>query len=270
MLNQIQETTQYLKAQGFEDVTVGIILGTGMGNFVKHLEVLKTLDYSDIPHFPVSTVESHSGKLILGRVKDKLIIVMQGRFHYYEGYTLQQITFPVRVMKYLGVQNMIICNAAGGLNDSFVKGDIICLDDHINLLADNPLIGRNIPELGPRFPDMSSPYDAGMIAKFKQACDTNALPFKKGVYAVVSGPSLETRAEYRYIKTIGADMVGMSTVPEVIVCNHMSLPCLGVSVITDLCNPDHLKPVSLEEIIEVANRADALLSQLMINFILLL
>jgi purine-nucleoside phosphorylase len=204
----------------------------------------------------------HKGKLIYGTIGEKAVLAMQGRFHYYEGYTMQQITFPVRVMRLLGINSLLLSNAAGGLNLQYKKGDLILIEDHINLLPGNPLIGKNINEFGPRFPDMSQPYSLELNTKLLRIALEEGISLKQGVYVSVAGPNLETRAEYRFLRLIGADVVGMSTVPEVIVANHMSLPCATVSVITDECDPDNLQPISIEEIIEVASKADRKLSLL--------
>jgi len=214
------------------------------------------IDYADIPHFPVSTVESHHGRLIYGNFQGHKVVAMQGRFHIYEGYSLQQVTLPIRVMKLLGVKWLLLSNAAGAINKSYQKGDLMLIDDHINLLPANPLTGANIGELGPRFPDMSCPYSAVKKKKMESAAAKLGITLQKGVYTVVPGPNLETRAEYRYLGIIGSDVVGMSTVPEVIVANHMGLPCAAVSVVTDLCDPDNLLPALLEDILETAGKAE--------------
>jgi purine-nucleoside phosphorylase len=234
---------------------------------VEQIQIKKEIPYKDIPHFPLSTVESHTGKLILGTIADKMVIAMQGRFHYYEGYSMQQIVFPVRVMKLLGVKHLLLSNASGCLNPNWKKGELMLIDDHINLQPTNPLIGRNNNELGPRFPDMSAPYSAQMNALLEQIAAEKKITLNKGIYVSVPGPMLETRAEYRYLKMIGADAVGMSTVPEVIAANHLGLPCAAVSVLTDECNPDDLKPVTLAEIIAVAAQAEVKLSELFVDVI---
>lgn len=262
MINKLNLTVKHLEQQGITKADIGVVLGTGLGDFISHVEIQKTIDYSEIPNFPTSTVEFHKGKLIFGLLHGKKILIMQGRFHYYEGYNFQEITFPIRVMKLLGVQQLLLSNAAGGMNLNFKKGDLIAIDDHINLLPGNPLIGKNIDELGDRFPDMSAPYCTVTNALYKKACENLQVKYQEGVYVAVSGPCLETRAEYRFLRTIGADMVGMSTVPEVIVANHMKLPCFAVSVITDECDPNNLKPVNISEIIEVAGKSDKKLSTL--------
>lgn len=262
MLQKIAEATSFLKNNGFNECEVGVVLGTGLGAFINKVEEKISISYHDIPHFPVATVEFHKGQLITGYVGQKKIIVMQGRFHYYEGYTMQQITFPVRVFKQLGVEHLFLSNAAGGINLHFKKGDLVVIDDHINLLPENPLRGLNVPEFGNRFTDMSEPYSHALNAWFFIKAQEHNIEMKKGIYASVAGPNLETRAEYRYIRNIGADMVGMSTVPEVIVANQIGIKCAAVSVITDECDPDNLQPVNIAEIIEVAGQADNVLSNL--------
>src|SRR5579862_716402 len=257
MLESIQHTTTYIKSRiGDFEPEVGIILGTGLGELVTGIEVEKQLMYANIPEFPISTLEFHSGKLIFGTLAGKKVVAMQGRLHYYEGYTMQQITFPVRVMKMLGIKTLFVSNASGSLNPAYKKGDLMVIDDHINLQHLNPLIGRNEEELGPRFPDMSQPYQQQLIKKAIAIAKENNITCHKGVYVAVTGPNLETRAEYRYLRIIGGDAVGMSTVPEVIVANHMGLPVFAISVLTDEGFPDNLKSVSVEEILEVAHEAE--------------
>ncbi|WP_439182993.1 purine-nucleoside phosphorylase [Carboxylicivirga taeanensis] len=252
----IEETANFIKANGIDQAEVGIILGTGLGGLVNELSIIKEMDYAGIPNFPVSTVESHQGKLIYAQLEGKKVLAMQGRFHYYEGYNMQQITLPVRVMKLLGIKYLLISNAAGAVNLNYKKGTLMLLDDHINLLPENPLTGKNLTEFGPRFPDMSQPYSKRMNDLMLAAAKEEGVVLHKGVYTAVPGPNLETRAEYRFISHIGGDAVGMSTVPEVIVANHMQLPCAAVSVLTDECNPDNLHPVSLQEILDVAAKAE--------------
>lgn len=264
---KIKESVGFLKTRGFSDIHTGVVLGTGLSAFVGHLIIEATISYDQIPHFPVATVEFHSGKLILGKIGNLKLVVMQGRFHYYEGYSMQQITFPVRVMKELGVQHLLLSNAAGGINLDLKKGDLVLIDDHINLLPENPLRGLNDPAFGNRFVDMSAPYSARLNQLLTETASALAIHLKKGVYASVMGPNLETRAEYRHLKIIGADIVGMSTVPEVIVAGHIGMDCAAISVVTDECDPDHLSPVRIEEIIEVAGRADAVLSRLFVETI---
>ena len=266
-LEMIQETSNFIKSKGIVAPEVGIVLGTGLGNLASKIISEIELDYSDIPNFPVSTVESHSGKLIYGEIAGKKVLAMQGRFHYYEGYSGAEITFPIRVMKTLGVEKLLISNAAGTVNPDFKKGDLMLIDDHINMITDNPLRGVNFDELGPRFPDMSQPYDAKMNGMLKEIAAEKGITLHEGVYTPVTGPNLETRAEYRYLRRIGSDAIGMSTVPEVIVANHMSLPCVAISVLTDECDPDNLKPVSLAEILEIAGRAEKDLTQLYLELI---
>lgn len=264
---QISDAVNFLRTKTQSQPTVGIILGTGLGGLVQEIQIEAVIDYAEIPHFPLSTVESHKGKLIFGMLGGKKIVAMQGRFHYYEGYTMQQVTFPVRVMKFLGVNTLLISNAAGGMNPLFVKGDIMMITDHINLLGDNPLIGRNDDDLGPRFPDMSEPYSKELSVLAEQVAIELGIRLQKGVFVAVSGPNLETRAEYRFLRGIGADVVGMSTVPEAIVAAHMSLRTLGFSIITDECFPDALKPADLDEIIKVANAAEPKLTAIMKNLV---
>lgn len=255
-IKTINDTITFLNSKGFTAPEFGIVLGTGLGQLVQHIEIEKEVDYSDIPHFPVSTVESHSGKLILGTLEGKKVVVMQGRFHLYEGYSLQEITFPIRILKALGIQKLLISNAAGAMNLSYNKGDLMLIDDHINLQGGSPLAFKNVSDFGDRFVDMSAPYDADMNQKALAVAQENNIVLHKGVYVGIVGPQLETRAEYRFLRTIGADAVGMSTVPEVIVANHLRLPVIAVSVLTDECDPDHLKPVDIAEIIAIAGQAE--------------
>lgn len=257
MTQSILDTaTTFLKEKGFLEPQIGIVLGTGLGQLVAHLNVEVAINYSDIPHFPVSTVEFHSGKLVYGTLEGKKVIVMQGRFHLYEGYNLQEVTFPVRVMKALGISSLLISNAAGAINLNYKKGDLMLLDDHINLQGGSPLAFATVSDFGERFTDMCAPYDTTLNEKMLAIAKEKNIVLHKGVYAAVVGPQLETRAEYRYLKIIGSDAVGMSTVPEVIVANHLNLPVIAVSVLTDECNPDDLKPVNIPEIIAVAGEAE--------------
>ncbi len=269
-LDKIKETVNYLRETGVTDPDAGVVLGTGLGKFVDHIDVEVTIDYTDIPHFPIATVEFHSGKLIFGRISGKKIIVMQGRFHYYEGYDMAMLTFPIRVLKALGIKQLLLSNACGAMNMQLKKGSLMLIDDHINLLPDNPLRGKNEDSLGPRFPDMSRPYSKELNDKLLDIAKTSSIPLHQGVYVAVSGPNLETRAEYRFLRMIGADVVGMSTVPEVIVANHMELPCCAVSVITDECDPDHLEKVNIEDIIAAAKNAEVYLIELYRKLIKLL
>jgi purine-nucleoside phosphorylase len=256
MREKIEETSAFLTKAGIRSPEVGIILGTGLGKLVDEIAVERTINYSDIPNFPVSTVEYHKGKLIYGELSGKHVLVMQGRFHYYEGYSMQQITFPIRVMKSLGVRNLLLSNAGGAMNPDYRKGNLMLIDDHINLQGISPLVGPNHNDLGPRFPDMSQPYSKALNEKFERIARENDIALHKGVYVAVHGPNLETRAEYRFLFRIGADVVGMSTVPEVIVANHSGLPCAAVSVLTDECDPDNLQPIDIEDIIKTAAIAE--------------
>lgn len=268
MIEHIREATAYLQSKNFHSPQTGIILGTGLGQlFVQHIQNAITINYKDIPHFPVSTAESHQGKLIYGEVDGKKVLAMQGRFHYYEGYSMAQITLPVRVMKLLGVKNLLISNAAGNLNLQWKKGDLMLIDDHLNLQPENPLRGKNLEAFGPRFPDMSQPYAKELNARLIKIAKQKSISLKVGVYAGVMGPNLETRAEYRFLRIIGADAVGMSTVPEVIVANHCALPCCAVSVLTDDCDPDNLKPANIQDIIAVAGQAEPKLTDLFVSLI---
>ena len=262
MLEKITEAALFLEKEDFNNCKVGLVLGTGLSAFINKISVVKTISYNDIPHFPVATVEFHKGQLIAGYAGDTKVIVMQGRFHYYEGYSMQQITFPIRVMKQLGVEKLLLSNAAGGIKQDFKKGDLVVIEDHINLQPENPLRGLNSPQFGNRFVDMSEPYSPSLQALLSFTAKRLNIVVKKGIYASVTGPNLETKAEYRYLRNIGADMVGMSTVPEVIVANHIGLPCAAISVITDECDPDNLQPVNIAEIIKAAGEADVVLSSL--------
>lgn len=253
---KIKETTDYIAGKGVENAQIGIILGTGLGNLVNHISIEISIKYSDIPNFPEATVESHSGKLIYGKLEGKTVLVMSGRFHFYEGYSLQEVTFPVRVMKTLGIHTLLVSNACGAVNPAYPKSSLMIIDDHINMLPGNPLIGINNSKLGPRFVDMSRPYDTALIKKMEAIANRYNIVINKGVYVAWSGPSLETRAEYRFIKYMGADVVGMSTVPEVIVANHAGIKVAAVSVITDLCDPDNLQAVELSEMLENAAKAE--------------
>lgn len=257
MLENIQLTTEFIKRKiGDFEPEVGIILGTGLGGLVNEIEIMHKLLYSNIPNFPISTLEFHSGKLIFGILSGKRVVAMQGRLHYYEGYNMKQITFPVRVMKMLGIKQLLVSNASGALNPDYRKGDLMIIEDHINMQPDNPLRGRNDDTLGPRFPDMSQPYNPDMVTAGMEIASKNNITCHKGVYVSVSGPNLETKAEYRFLRIIGGDAVGMSTVPEVIVANHMGLPVFAISVLTDEGFPETLKPVSVEEIIKIAIEAE--------------
>ncbi len=241
---------------------VGIILGTGLGNLAKRLEAARSLPYHEIPHFPVPTVASHAGQMTAGLLAGQPVTIMEGRFHFYEGYTPEQVTFPVRVLRALGATALVVTNACGGLNHRHERGDILIIEDHINLMGVNPLIGPNDEELGPRFPDMCEPYDRNLLRLAEAVALRRGIRAHRGVYAAMTGPCLETRAEYRMLRTLGADAIGMSTVPEVIVAVHAGLRVLGLGVITDLCLPDALQPVKIEEIIAVANTAGPKLEEI--------
>lgn len=260
--DQIQESTQYIRSCWAGKPRIGIILGTGLGGLTQEIATEATLSYEAIPHFPVSTVESHTGRLVCGRLAGQTVVAMEGRFHMYEGYSLKQITLPVRVMKALGCEILIVSNACGGMNSQFAKGDIMIIEDHINLLGDNPLIGKNDVRLGPRFPDMCWPYDRELIALAQAVALEEKIACHKGVFVAVPGPNLETRAEYRFLRAAGADVVGMSTVPEVIVAVHSGLRSLGFSIVTDMCLADALEPSSVPDIIATANAAEKKLRML--------
>lgn len=263
MQDIINEAVAAIQAKTSHKPLYGIILGTGLGQLINRVKIELSIPYDQIPHFPAPTVESHSGHLIFGSLGSKPVVVMQGRFHYYEGYSMQQITLPVRVMKQLGIRKLLISNAAGGLRSDFELAELMAITDHINLLPDNPLRGKNLDRLGPRFPDMFQPYDPALLVHADQVAESLGIKLRKGIYASVSGPNLETPAEYRYLSTIGADAVGMSTVPEVLVARHMNLPVFAVSVITDLCAPEHLEPVTLEKVLAAAAKAEPKLTALM-------
>lgn len=256
MLKKVEETIDFIKSRIKALPEVGIILGSGLGGLIKEITQVHSIPYEEIPNFPVSTVEGHQGRLIFGTLSGKNIIAMQGRFHYYEGYSMQEITFPVRVMKMLGIKLLILSNASGGVNPEFEIGDMMIITDHINLLPDNPLIGPNHNEFGPRFPDMSEAYDAFLIHKAIKIARRHNIKYRTGVYAAVTGPMYETPAEYRYIRTIGADAVGMSTIPEVIVARQMDLPCFAISVITDLGVEGKIVEVSHTDVIEAASQVE--------------
>jgi purine-nucleoside phosphorylase len=256
LYDQIQEAAAAIRAKWAGRPQVGIILGTGLGGLVEEVVAEAAFPAGDIPHFPVSTAPGHAGRLVCGQLAGKTVVAMEGRCHFYEGYTLVQITLPVRVMKVLGCEVLIVSNACGAMNPQFGKGDLMVIEDHINLMGDNPLIGPNDERLGPRFPDMSRPYDPGLIALARRIALEERIVCHQGVFVAVPGPNLETRAEYRFLRGGGADVVGMSTVPEVIVAVHGGLRTLGLSIITDMCLPDALEPVDLHEIIATANAAE--------------
>ena len=268
MIKEIKDAADFIQKRGIQKPDIGVILGTGLGNlFVKQIKKPIVINYNSIPHFPISTVESHKGQLIFGEVNGKNVMVMQGRFHYYEGYNMKQITLPVRVMKMLGIKYLLISNAAGNMNLKWKKGELMLIDDHINLQPENPLRGENFEFLGARFPDMSRPYSEKLNKKLVAIAKTKKIKLNKGVFVVVGGPNLETRAEYRFLRNIGGDVVGMSTVPEVIVANHLGLPCCAISVLTDDCDPDNLKPVNLATIIKTAGTAEPMLTELYVELI---
>ena len=256
MIEYLNKTVEYLQDKGFKNPEIGIILGTGLGQLTDEIEIIEQVSYNHIPHFPTATVEFHKGKLIYGTLEGKTVIVMQGRFHLYEGYTLQDVTYPVRVMEKLGIKTLLVSNASGAINLNFKKGELMLIDDHINFQGSSPLAFKGVEQLGERFADMSAPYDLDINKTFKAIAKANNITLHEGVYASVVGPQLETRAEYRMLKILGADAVGMSTVPEIIVANHLNLKVAAVSVLTDECDPEHLKPVDISEIIAMAGKAE--------------
>lgn len=268
MFQILHETVEYIKRRSNDfQPEIGIVLGTGLGGLVTEIEVEFSMMYSNIPNFPISTLEFHSGKLIFGTLKGKKVVAMQGRLHYYEGYSMQQITFPVRVMKALGIHYLFVSNAAGSLNPDFKKGDLMVISDHINLQPESPLRGINDADMGPRFPDMSRPYHKDLISKALKIAEKEQISCHQGVYVSVTGPNLETRAEYKYLRIIGGDAVGMSTVPEVIVANHMSIPVFAISVLTDEGFPEVPVPVSLEEILVTARAAEPKMTKILSQLI---
>ncbi|MBC7896536.1 MAG: purine-nucleoside phosphorylase [Cytophagaceae bacterium] len=258
----IERAADAVRARFARTLDAAIILGTGLGGLGTRIEADVVVEYGDIPGFPLSTVESHAGRLICGTLAGKSVIAMQGRFHRYEGYSLQQVTFPVRVLRALGARTLVVSNACGGMHPLWSAGDLMLIADHINLLGDNPLIGRNDDRLGPRFPDMSEPYSADLRALARDEARAQGIVLREGVYVAVTGPCLETKAEYRFLRNIGADVVGMSTVPEVIVAVHGGMRVLGLSIITDMCLPDALEPASLPKILAIAERAEPNLTSL--------
>ncbi len=256
MIKSLNKTTEFLQQRGFNDPEIGIILGSGMGKLVEEMEILHEVSYNHIPNFPTATVEFHKGKLIYGRIAGKTVIVMQGRFHYYEGYSLWDVTYPVRIMNQLGIKKLIVTNASGALNPDFRKGELMLLDDHINLQIGSPLAFRGVEQFGSRFTDMSQPYDPQMNAYLEEIAKAKDITLRKGVYIALTGPQLETRAEYRFLRLIGGDAVGMSTVPEVIVANHLNLPVAAISIMTDEGDPDNLQEVSIQDILDSAAKAE--------------
>jgi purine-nucleoside phosphorylase len=259
---RIAEAVEAIRARSAVEPAIGIVLGTGLGGLAGRIQVETSIEYEDLPHFPLSTVESHGGRLLLGTLGGKPVVAMQGRFHLYEGYTPQQVSFPVRVMRALGAGTLVVSNACGGMNPLWAPGDLMLIADHINLLGDNPLIGPNDDALGPRFPDMSEPYDRELQRLAKTVALELKVPLRTGVYVAVPGPNLETRAEYRMLRTMGADVVGMSTVPEVIVARHGGMRVMGISIITDACFPDSLEEANIAQIIATAGRAEPSLTRL--------
>lgn len=263
MLEKIKQTADFIQSRADFKPEFGIILGSGLGGLVKEIEITHTLNYSDIPNFPLSTVKGHSGKLIFGILGGKRVMAMKGRFHYYEGYSMQEVTFPVRVMIALGIKRLFVSNASGGMNPDYQIGDLVIINDHINLMPDNPLMGKNYDELGPRFPDMSEPYDLELVSRAKSIADKLGHRAHTGVYAGVSGPCFETPAEYRYLRIIGGDIVGMSTVPEVIVGRHANIPCFAISIVTDLGGYENVQKVSHEEVLKVAVASESKLTAIL-------
>lgn len=263
--NKRQEALTFIQSKTNFRPEYLMILGTGLGQLAEEMDIKTEISYDEIPHFPVSTVESHAGKLLFGSLGGKEIVAMQGRFHYYEGYTMQQIVFPVRVLKENGASTLIVSNACGGLNPNYRRGDIMLIRDHINMFGDNPLIGPNDPELGPRFPDMSEPYTERLLDIAENVALEESIKMQQGVYLALTGPMLETKAEYRFLRQIGADVVGMSTIPEVISAVHMGMEVLGISVITDECFPDALEAVSIEDVIEAATMAEPKMTRVIIR-----
>lgn len=256
MIEKVSEAVKFLKERGFETPEVGIILGTGLGALAEEIDVEKEFVYSNIPHFPIATVEFHKGKLIYGELEGKKVVAMQGRFHYYEGHSMGQVVFPVRVMQALGISKLLISNAGGSMNTRWNKGELMLLDDHINLQPDSPLRGHEAAAFGPIFTDLSQPYDPTINSKLLQISKEKGITLHQGVYVAVAGPNLETRAEYRYLRMIGGDVVGMSTVPEVIAANQLGLPVAAISVLTDDCDPDNLEPINIDDIIATAKSAE--------------
>lgn len=263
MLQKIQETADFLKSKIKTNPKTGIILGTGLGNLVTQITETTEIPYETIPNFPISTVEGHSGKLIVGLLGGVEVVAMQGRFHYYEGYDMKAVTFPVRVMKVLGIENLLVSNASGGVHPDFEIGDLMIITDHLNLFPEHPLRGKNFAELGPRFPDMSNAYSKELIAKAKDIAAKNNIKVVEGVYVGTTGPTFETPAEYKYFRTIGGDAVGMSTVPEVIVANHSGMKVFGMSIITDLGVPGKIVEVTHEEVQEIGNKVQPLMTLIM-------
>ncbi len=267
LAEQIEQTVNAIRGRWNGEPRIGIILGTGLGSLAQQIESEATIDYADLPHFPRSTVVGHAGQLVCGKLDGSHVVAMEGRFHAYEGYSLAEITFPVRVMKALGAELLIVSNACGGMNPNYTQGDIVVIEDHINLMNGNPLVGPNDDRLGPRFPDMCAPYDRELIDRALEIARRENFVAHKGVYVAVTGPNLETRAEYRFLRTIGADVVGMSTVPEVLVAVHSGMRVLGLSIVTDMCLPDALKPANIPEILATAARAEPNLRRIVMGIV---
>ncbi|UCF78928.1 MAG: purine-nucleoside phosphorylase [Candidatus Eiseniibacteriota bacterium] len=265
--NRIDEAASFIRSKSDVSPSIGIILGTGLGQLAKHLQAASTIAYSDIPNFPVSTVEYHAGELMVGTLAGKPVVTMCGRVHYYEGYTMQEVTFPVRVMKALGAHVLIVSSAVGAMNPDFDLGDLVIVRDHINLMGDNPLMGPNDAELGPRFPDMSRPYDNELIRLAEDAARREKVTTHRGILVAVAGPNLETAAEYRFLRSVGADVVGMSVVPENLVAVHGSMRVLGLSVVTDKCIPETLEPADIERILRVAQEAEPRLARIVMDVV---
>ena len=270
MWNQVQETVSFIKQKINFTPEYGVILGSGLGSFTDDIQVEFTLPYGEIPNFPVSTVQGHKGALVFGTIGDKKVVAMQGRFHYYEGYSMQEVTFPVRVMKFLGVEKLIVSNASGGVNSNYEVGSVVILKDHINMMPEHPLRGKNDERFGPRFLNMSGPYSIEMIVKAKELAQKLNIKVEEGIYLGLQGPTFETLAEYKMVKILGADCVGMSTVPEVIVARHMNLECFGLSVITDMGNEENIETVSHDEVLQAAKKAEphvrSLIKELILNY----
>lgn len=268
MWEEVQETVNFIQNKIDFTPEYGIILGSGLGSFTNDIEITHTISYKNIPNFPVSTVVGHKGALVFGTIGSKKVMAMQGRFHYYEGYSMQQVTFPVRVMKQLGINKLIVSNASGGVNPSFKVGDVMLITDHVNMMPEHPLRGKNDERFGPRFVNMSEPYSKAMNSKIREIAKDLSVPIKEGVYLALQGPTFETLAEYRMVKAVGADCVGMSTVPEVIVAKHMNMDCFGISVITDMGDEESIEEVNHEEVLEAAKLAEPKVRTLIKEFIL--
>jgi purine-nucleoside phosphorylase len=270
MWNQVQETVSYIKSKTNFAPEYGVILGSGLGSFTNDIQIEFTLPYSEIPNFPVSTVEGHKGALVFGTIGTKKVVAMQGRFHFYEGYSMKEVTFPVRVMKFLGIEKIIVSNASGGVNPNYKVGSIVIIKDHINMMPEHPLRGKNDERFGPRFVNMSEPYSKSMIVKAKELAQNLNIEVQDGIYLGLQGPTFETLSEYRMVKILGADCVGMSTVPEVIVARHMDMECFGISVITDMGDEDNIEEVNHEEVLKAAVKAEPfvrkLIKELIVNY----